>query len=311
MQGNWNRLAQRALTAARDEAVRMRHTQLGTEHLLLALCTLNDSNIPKILAEAGVTEPRVRDEVTKRRPPTRERNVPDDPPLTRDAHTITQHAEAEARRLSFGEVGPAHILLGITHTEESLAARILQDMGVTLTDLWVEVVSKVTESETRRREAPTPGPLVAVREKDSKLALEYVRRAVEIAREMRANAVGTEHLLLALATEEWGVPAMLLRDLGVDEGRIRTELARFAVPSRGDAQEGEIPLAKHTRTAWKYAQEEAESLGHQTLRGEHLLLGLLRDERGFAASLMTSLKLPLGEVRERMMGLMCPEPQGV
>ncbi len=311
MQGNWNRSAQRVLAGAREEAARMRHAQLGTEHILLALCTLNDSNIPRILAEAGISEPRVREVVLRRRPPARERSAPDALPLTRDAHDVVEQAEAEARRLSFGEVGPEHLLLGITQTEESLAGRILGDLGVSLPDLWVEVISRVTESETKRRGTPTMGLVPGVKEKDAKLALEYVRRAMEIARGMRANAVGTEHLLLALATEEWGVPAMLMRDLGLDEGRIRGELARFAVPSRGDAQEGEIALAKHTRAAWKFAQEEAETLGHQTMRGEHLFLGLLRDERGFAASLLEALGLPLGEVRERMLGLMCPEPQGV
>ncbi len=311
MRENWNRLAQRVLAMARDEASRSQRPQVGTEHILLALCRLEEGAAPKVLARHCATLDRVRKEVDRLRHAVKGRAAASDLTFSPHAQAVMHQAEVEAERISFGEVGPVHLLLGIAQHEECAAARILTGLDVILTDLWVEVVSQIAESETRKRSNPTPPPLPGIREKDGKLAQAIVRRATDMARSMRAAAVGTEHLLLAIAAEEWGIPAMLLRDLGLDEPRIRAEVERFSTPSRDGALQGEVPLAKHTRLVWNYAMREAESLGHATVRGEHLFLGLLRDERGFAAGVLRSLSLDLDEARERLLCLMCPEPQGV
>ncbi len=311
MHGNWSRLAQRLLATAREEAARAQRTQVGTEHLLLALCRLDEGFVPKLLERHGATAARVRLEADRTRRIARGRAAASDLPFSPHAQAVMQQAETEALRISFGEIGPAHLLLGIAHHEDCAAARILVELCVVLTDLWVEVVTQLAESESKRRANVTPPPLPGVREKDGKIALALIRRATDIARSMRAVAVGTEHILLAIAAEEWGIPAMLLRDLGHDEARIRAEVERFSPPARDTALEGDVPLAKHTRLVWNFAMREAEGLGHATVRGEHLFLGLLRDERGFGAAVLRSLGLDLDEAREQLLGLMCPEPQGV
>lgn len=311
MPGNWNRPAQRVLASARDEAARALRAQIGTEHILLALSRLEEGFVPKLLARHGALPARVREEADRVRQAGKARAAASDLPYSPHAQAVMRQAEVEAERISFGEIGPAHLLLGIAHHEECAAARILTASGAVLTDLWVDVVAQLAESESRRRVNVTPPPLPGVREKDGKIALGIVRRATEMARSMRAAAVGTEHILLALAAEEWGIPAMLLRDLGHDEAAIRAEVERFSPPARDSALEGEVPLARHTRLVWHYAMREAEGLGHATVRGEHLFLGLLRDERGFGAAVLRSLGLDLNEARERLLGLMCPEPQGV
>lgn len=311
MQGTWSRLAQRVLAMARDEAAHSQRDQVGTEHILLALSRLDDGAVPRVLARHCASPERLRKEVSRLRRDGKGRAAAADLPFSQHAQAVMRQAEVEAERISFGEIGPPHLLLGILQHEECAASRILTALDVVLTDLWVEVVSQLAETETRRRSNPTPPPLPGVREKDGKIALAIVRRATDMARSMRAAAVGTEHLLLAIAAEEWGIPAMLLRDLGHDEARIRSEVERFSPHARDGALQGDVPLAKHTRLVWNYAMREAESLGHATVRGEHLFLGLLRDERGFAAGVLRSLGLDLDEARERLLGLMCPEPQGV
>lgn len=308
MSGNWNRLARRVMSTARDEACRAQCALVGTEHLLVALCRLDQGVVPKILARHALTPTRVRQEADRLRRAGKGRAATSDPPLSPHLATVARHAEEEAKRISCGEVDPAHLLLGIAHHEECGAARILLKLDVVLTDLWVEVVSQIAETETRRRTKATP--LSAVREKDGRIALGLMRKAADIARSMRSAAVGTEHILLALSSEAWGIPAMLLRDMGHDEARIRSEVERFSTPARDEALEEDVPLAKHTRAVWDFAVREAESLGHATVRGEHLFLGLLRDERGFGAVVLRSLGVDLAEARERLLGLMCPEPQG-
>ncbi|GEM_PF-3556075 len=311
MQGNWTRLAQRVLATARDEAAHSQRAQVGTEHLLLALSRMDDGAVPRILARHGATPARVGRESDRIHHARKGRAAASDLPFSPHAQAVMRQAEVEAERISFGEVGPAHLLLGIAHHEECAAARILSALDVLIPDLWVEVVSQLAGTRTRRRADATPPPLPSIREKDGKIALAIVRRATEMARAMHAVAVGTEHLLLAIAAEEWGIPAMLLRDLGHDEAAIRAEVERFSPPARDGALVREVPLAKHSRVVWNYAMREAEALGHVTVRGEHLFLGLLRDERGFGAAVLRSLGLDLEEARERLLGLMCPEPQEV
>jgi len=117
--------------------------------------------------------------------------------------------------------------------------------------------------------------------------------------------IGTEHVLLGLIQEGSGVAASVLRNLGVDLQRIRQEIERTV--RRGTApapRTGQLPFTPRAKKVLEFAIEEANSLGHNYIGTEHLLLGLLRETSGRAAKVMEALGVRLRDVREEVLELL-------
>jgi excisionase family DNA binding protein len=123
--------ARRVLTLAQEEAQRLRHNYVGTEHLLLGLVSEGEGVGARTLADMGVDIGRVRDEVESLvgrgdRTPTGEIG------LTPRAKKAIELAVDEARRLKHHYLGTEHLLLGMLGEREGVAARVLTRLGVDL-----------------------------------------------------------------------------------------------------------------------------------------------------------------------------------
>ncbi len=135
------------------------------------------------------------------------------------------------------------------------------------------------------------------------------RRVMQLARaeavRLNHDYIGTEHVLLGLIQEGSGVAASVLRNLGVDLQRIRQEIERTV--RRGTApapRTGQLPFTPRAKKVLEFAIEEANSLGHNYIGTEHLLLGLLRETSGRAAKVMEALGVRLRDVREEVLELL-------
>jgi len=135
------------------------------------------------------------------------------------------------------------------------------------------------------------------------------RRVMQLARaeavRLNHDYIGTEHVLLGLIQEGSGVAASVLRNLGVDLQRIRQEIERTV--RRGTApapRTGQLPFTPRAKKVLEFAIEEANSLGHNYIGTEHLLLGLLRETGGRAAKVMETLGIRLRDVREEVLELL-------
>src|SRR3989442_8074833 len=110
------------------------------------------------------------------------------------------------------------------------------------------------------------------------------RKIIVLAREEaerhQNDYLGTEHLVLAILRETDGVALMILKKMGLSTEQIRLEIERN-LPGGGTTMTfGEIPFSPRVKKVIEYAVEEARLLGHNHIGGEHLLLGLLREEEG-------------------------------
>ncbi len=117
-------------------------------------------------------------------------------------------------------------------------------------------------------------------------ATAVLAEAVQLARRTRQDAVGTEHLLLALLAEPGAVPTVL-DALGVDRGALTEELkasVAAAAPTRPAGSHGRPSLAA-VRHALQLADDEARRM-RQALGPEHLLLGLLATGEGPGPALL-------------------------
>lgn len=137
--------ARASLGRAEEEAARLNHNYLGTEHLLLGLLVDEESVAGKVLASLGVQAGAVRQAVVKHigrgdQPFSGERR------LTPRAEQILGLAHDEARKLSHHYVGTEHLLLGLVREGQGIAAIILGDLGVDLERVRQEVTRVLTNT---------------------------------------------------------------------------------------------------------------------------------------------------------------------
>lgn len=142
MFGRFTERAQKVLFLARDEARRLSHPAVGTEHLLLGLLREGDGIAARSLLALGVNLNKVRQEVEKIVAPGDVR-VGEEIGLTPRAKKVLELAQEEGRRQGVSYVGTEHILLGLIREGEGVAARVLVSMGLTLEKLRRQVLMQL------------------------------------------------------------------------------------------------------------------------------------------------------------------------
>ncbi|HJU69054.1 MAG TPA: Clp protease N-terminal domain-containing protein [Gemmatimonadaceae bacterium] len=143
---------------------------------------------------------------------------------------------------------------------------------------------------------------------------ERVRKVFGLARDeahrLHHEYVGTEHLLLGLISEGEGVAAAVMQNLNVDPDEIRSTVEKLVKKGRAGVTTGpDLPYTTRAKTVLEQAMMEARDLGHSYVGTEHILLGLLREERGIAAQVLTSLGLRVDAVRAETMRLLGTPPE--
>ncbi len=136
-------------------------------------------------------------------------------------------------------------------------------------------------------------------DKFTKRARRVLTYAQEEAVRLNHNYIGTEHLLLGLIREEEGMAAKVLRDLGIDQNRVRQVVEDIV--GRGQATPGaRLSLTPRTKRVIELAVDEARRLGHHYIGTEHLLLGLVREGDGIAVNVLKSMNVNPDKVRNQM-----------
>ncbi|HEX9077337.1 MAG TPA: ATP-dependent Clp protease ATP-binding subunit [Anaerolineae bacterium] len=136
-------------------------------------------------------------------------------------------------------------------------------------------------------------------DKFTKRARRVLTYAQEEATRLNHNYIGTEHLLLGLIREEEGLAAKVLRDLGVEQARVRQVVEDIV--GRGQAAPGtRLNLTPRTKRVIELAVDEARRMGHHYIGTEHLLLGLVREGDGIAVNVLKSLNVNPDKVRAHL-----------
>src|SRR3989454_2652616 len=135
--------------------------------------------------------------------------------FTDRARKVMQLANQEAQRFNHEYIGTEHILLGLVKEGSGVAANVLKNLDVDLRKIRLEV-EKIVQSGP---DMVTMGKLPQTPR--AKKVIEY---AIEEARQLNHNYVGTEHLLLGLLREQEGVAAQVLMNLGLKLDEVREEV---------------------------------------------------------------------------------------
>ena len=147
---------------------------------------------------------------------------------------------------------------------------------------------------------------------------ERVRKVLAMAREEAARLhheyVGTEHILLGLIREGEGVAAAVLQNLSVDLDDIQQKIEETVKKGKAATATGpDLPYTSRAKKVLELAMSEARELNHSYVGTEHLLLGLLREEKGIAAQVLTDAGVNLDAARAetlRLLGTEMPPQQG-
>src|SRR6516162_10569844 len=171
-------------------------------------------------------------------------------PFTERARRSIVLAQEEAQRLGNNYIGTEHILLGIISEGESLAAKVLESLGVNLAKVRQEVEAIVGRG----------GQTVQQEMVFTPRAKRVIELAFEEARQLNHNYIGTEHLLLGLIREGEGVAARVLTNLGVDPAKVRVQTtsllgAESQTPSKASGKSKTPTLDAYGRDLTQLARE--------------------------------------------------------
>ncbi|MFN8538088.1 MAG: Clp protease N-terminal domain-containing protein [Thermomicrobiales bacterium] len=245
--------AKRTIELAVDEARRLHHHYIGTEHLLLALTRIESSIAADVLREFGIDHNRAvarvvailsthGPDVPAGNPPPpfaqssraprwirslweqrQRRDSQQQPPdmatidftrFTERARRVLVFSQEEAQRFNHNYIGTEHLLIGLIREEEGVAARVLREFG-----LEVAGVRAAVEFIVGRGETMIMGEIGLTPRVKTVLAL-----AVDEARRLHHHYIGTEHLLLGIVREGEGIAVGVMESKGVQLEALRARV---------------------------------------------------------------------------------------
>jgi hypothetical protein len=142
-------------------------------------------------------------------------------------------AQEEARLLNHDYIGTEHMLLGLIHEGEGVAAKALESLGISLEAVRAEVEEIIGQGER------PPGGHIPFTPRAKKVLELSLREALALGH----NYIGTEHILLGLIREGQGVAAQVLVKLGADHDRVRQQVIQLlagALPEQVSLGQGRL-----------------------------------------------------------------------
>jgi ATP-dependent Clp protease ATP-binding subunit ClpA len=328
--------ARKVLSLAQEESQRFQHNYIGTEHLLLGLVREGEGAGARVLKEMGVELNRVRSAV-EQIIGRGDRIVLGEIGLTPRAKKVIELAVDEAHRLDHHYIGTEHIFLGLIREGSGIAAGVLESMGVNLESARTATLRILGQpapfigtGATDESAAATPAQAGATSpswsaaedtpESEPGVAKPFllgghtsfsryplnergklvILLAQEEARRLQHGYIGTEHLLLGLASENKGIAAWALKIHGGSLAKIRSAV-EFIIGQGDRTVLGEVGLTPRAHQVVKYAVEEAHSLKQDAAASEHILLGLLREGQGIAVGVLESLGIDMERLRTEIL----------
>ncbi|OGR95630.1 MAG: hypothetical protein A2V88_14280 [Elusimicrobia bacterium RBG_16_66_12] len=233
MSNRFTERAQRVILIAQEEAKRLNHDYVGTEHILLGLIALGEGVAAQVLANLGVDLRRVRSEIEKIVGTGDNVMLLGEIPFTPRAKKVLEYAVEEAQHMGHSYVGTEHLLLGLIREEEGVAARVLENLGLRLDVVREEVLNLLGEGQQQQqgggKEAAGSGSPSRTKSKTPTLD-EFGRDLTAMAREGkldpvigRANEI--ERMIQILARRTKNNP-VLIGDPGVGKTAIVEGLAQ-------------------------------------------------------------------------------------
>jgi ATP-dependent Clp protease ATP-binding subunit ClpA len=222
--------------------------------------------------------------------------------FTDRARRVLVLAQEEARLLNHNFIGTEHILLGLIHEEEGVAAKALESLGIGLDAVRIKVMDTIGPAGSSMTGSP---PFTPRAKKVLELSL---REALQLGH----NYIGTEHMLLGIVREGEGVAAQVLVAMGADLAVVRQAVIQrlsMLPRSRGVSGGGWAPAESAPTGGWARLQARtpaalrvdvaARRLAEGMAVGtHHILVGLFEQPDSLAARVLASLHIDRSAVEQ-------------
>ena len=175
--------------------------------------------------------------------------------FTDRARRVVVLAQEEARLLNHSYIGTEHILLGLIHEGEGVAAKALETLGISLEAVRAQVEEIIGQGGS------SPSGHIPFTPRAKKVLELSLREALQLGH----NYIGTEHILLGLIREGEGVAAQVLVKLGADLSRVRQQVIQLLSGYQGPQGKGEAPAGGREATSERGGKEEGDKGGSQIL----------------------------------------------
>ena len=292
--------AKKVIELAVDEARRLKHHYIGTEHLLLGLVREGEGIAAGVLVSMGVSLEKVRTQtiqvlgqsgVSLKIQEPRTEMVPQlMKELIQEAQnvvaSIMQEKEKALQQKDYEQAA-----------ELGKREKNLHDSISKLETFW-HLQPRFAQIDSTQNEIEIVG--------DEKLdiftvqLLRVLSRSREEAQYFKHNYIGTEHLLLALIQESKGVATEVLDHLEINTNEVR-ETIEGIIDSGDRFSSEEVAFTPRAKKVIELAKDEAQSMKHHFVGIEHLLLGLVRDGEGIAAGVLERRGATMEKVRTETM----------
>ena len=294
---NFTDRVRKVLQMAREEAARLNHEYVGTEHILLGLIREGEGVAAAVLTNLNVDLVYVRqtiEEMTRKETPGA---TGPDLPYTSRAKKVLELAMSEARQFNHSYVGTEHLLLGLLREGMGIAGQVLTDAGANLELVRAETLRLLGTDEVSPPSFKRPSHREGLSD-----AYEFpteLRQSLEGARD-EANRLGSDHIdavhiALAILKSQDSAAVAVLTALGVDSVSLRGSLeAKLGNSEVQQAGTRDLPYTGQAMNVLGLALSEARELRHRKVASEHLLLAVLRQ------GVFDIPNAPLIEVRKKV-----------
>ena len=173
---NFTERVRKVLAMARQEAIRLQHDYVGTEHILLGLIREGEGVAAHVLGNLSVDLDQVHERVTESVRQGKATIALGELPYTSPAKNVLDFAMAEARELNHSYVGTEHLLLGLLRERKGIAAQVLNSLGVSVEEARTETLRVLGSDVSSGNPAgsggaggnPLPGPVPSKGDKKSR-----------------------------------------------------------------------------------------------------------------------------------------------
>lgn len=296
---NFSPRAQQVLALARREADKLHHNFVGTEHLLLGMVALGQGAGVGALIQMGVNLETMRAEVIKRVGTGPDQKIFGNIPYTPRVKKALALGIKEAMAMGNTYVGTEHILLGLLREGGGVAALVLKGMNVDVEKARAAVLKLHQAGSQEAKEGAVSGADI------SKNLTPRAQRVLVLAREevdaLNLSYIGTEHVLMGLIRLEQGVAVSVLAKIGLDLKTVGPLVVALAGPRPAEKSGEKVCYSDLVKEALSFAAEEARKLSHTYVGTEHILLALLRQHEGSAASIFRNFNVDTEAVRREIL----------
>ena len=292
--------AKKVIELAVDEARRLNHHYIGTEHLLLGLIREGEGIAAGVLESLGVNLEKVR---------------------TQTIQVLGQSGVSQKVKESQTGLVP-QLMIELLKEAQNVLVSVMQEKEQALQQKEFERAAELGKREKNLRDSMSkletfwhlqPGfaqkhytqSEIEIVEDDALdiftvQLLRVLSRSKEEAQHFQHDYIGTEHFLLALIHESKGVAAEVLRNLEIDTNKVRETIE--AIIDQGDrVLLDEMAFTPRAKKVIELAKDEAQSMKHHYVGLEHLLLGLVREGEGIAAGVLERMGVTMESVRTETM----------